>query len=61
MHTITLVLADGSIRTARTRATTLRGILRALDVPGTGGLYRNGHDELWDENTGELFGFLSED
>lgn len=60
MRTVTIVLADGSIRTATTRAATLRGVLNALNVRVTSHMFRNGHGEVWDAETNDLVGLLED-
>ena len=60
MRTVTIILADGSIRTATTRAVTLRGVLNALGVRVTDGMFHNSHVEVWDAETSELVGLLDD-
>ena len=64
MRNFTIVLADGNVRTAKTRATTLRGVLAALGVTAAPSVYLRWvdkvWDEVWDEATGELIGQITE-
>ena len=57
-RTVVMVMADGSVRNARTGAWTFKGIMRALEVTYSLNAYMNERGEVWDG--GDLIGIVSE-